>query len=71
MRVTKVMNASLLRVIKEYGTIKYSDLRKIYITPDPPGIISAHNACFDSDLRVLKEEGEITIEDGVIKYIQR
>lgn len=71
MRVTKVMNMSLLKVIREYGTIGYNELKRIYITPDPPGIISAHNACFDSDLQVLKEEGKITIEDRVIKYIQR
>ena len=71
MKMTRPMNLSLLRIIKENGTISYSELRRVYIKPDPPGVISAGNACFDSDLQDLKEEKEITIEDAIIKYIGR
>lgn len=69
-RVTKAMNCSLLRIIKEHKIISYNELKRIYITPDPPGIISASNACFDSDLKTLEEEGEITIKDKIIKSIK-
>ena len=69
MRVSKIYNASLLKCIAEEKTITISALKKKYLPPEQPGIIQGTTVMFDSDLKVLKEEGYITIEDDVVEYI--
>ena len=71
MRVSKPYNVSLLRCIAEEKTITISALRKKYLPPEQPGIIQGIAVMFDSDLNILKEEGYITIKNGVVEYIQR
>ena len=71
MRISKMYNASLLRCIVEEKTITISDLKKKYLPPEQPGIIQGVSVLFDSDLKVLEDEGYITIENDVVKYIQR
>ena len=71
MRVSKLYNASLLRCIAEEKTITISALKKKYLPPEQPGIIQGIAVMFDSDLKVLEEEGYVTIKDDVVEYIQR
>ena len=71
MRIGKVYNASLLAVIARKGEITYDNLKKEYCEPTPPGVISARNMKFYSDLKVLESEGYITIKEGVVTHIQR
>lgn len=71
MRVSKVCNASLLRCIAEEKTITISALKKKYLPQEQPGIIQGRTVMFDSDLKVLAEEGYITIEDDIVKYVRR
>lgn len=71
MRVSKTYNASLLWCIAEEKTITISALKMKYLPPEQPGIIQGKTVMFDSDLKVLEEEGYITIDNDVVKYIQR
>ena len=69
MRVSKPYNASLLRCIAEEKTITINDLKAKYLPPEQPGIIQGITVMFDRDLKVLKEEGYITIEDDIVEFI--
>ena len=52
-------------------TITISALKKKYLPLEQLGIIQGTTVMFDSDLKVLAEEGYITIEDDIVKYVQR
>ena len=69
MHVTKMVNLSLFRIIKEHETIDYSTLRKIYVQPTPPGVVTSSHL-IDSDLAILKEEGYIKIEGRCITALK-
>lgn len=69
MRVSRVINGTLLGIIKEHGTIDYNTLRRIYIKPTPPGVVTS-DMLMDDDLKVLEEEGYIKIENRFITIIK-
>ena len=69
MRISKPYNGSLLMCIAEEKTITINALKKKYLPPEQPGIIQGVSVMFDSDLKVLEEEGYISIENNVVKYI--
>lgn len=70
MYITEIINKSLLLLIKEYGSIKYLDLKKIYVDDKRvPGVMDSSEACFDDELNVLKAHGYINIKDNIITFI--
>lgn len=69
MIISKPYNGSLLNCIAEAKTITIGALKKKYLPPEQPGIIQSVSVMFDSDLKVLEEEGYISIENNVVKYI--
>lgn len=69
MFVRQMVNLSLFRIIEEHGTIDYSTLRKIYIKPTPPCVVTSSHL-IDSDLETLKEEGYIKIEGRFITALK-
>lgn len=70
MKISKPFNASLLGCIAKEKVITISELKKKYLPPKQPGIIQGITVMFDSDLKVLEEEGYITIEDDVVRFIR-
>ena len=70
MRVSRIYNASLLKVIAEAKEITYADLRCKYLPPKQPGIIQGVEVSFDSDLDTLEAEGFISRHNDIIRYIE-
>lgn len=71
MKISKPYNLSLLMCIAEEESITIKELKKKYLPPEQQGVIQGETVMFDDHLKVLEEEGYITIEQDVVKYIQR
>lgn len=71
MRITKIYNVDLLRLILQHDGITVSELKELYILPEPKGVVYDSNVMFESDLAVLESEDYIWIEDGCIRFVHR
>lgn len=71
MRITKIYNVDLLRLISQHDGITVDELRELYILPEPKGVVYGSNVMFESDLAVLESEGYIRIKDDRIQFVHR
>ncbi|CUP74847.1 hypothetical protein [Clostridium baratii] len=69
-RVTRMINLDLLSIIKEHKNISKWTLKKLYIKPMPPGVMSSSEINFESDLENMLYEGLIKINDECIEFIK-
>lgn len=69
MKFTKIYNVDLLRLIAQHDGITVSELKELYIFPEPKGVVYGANVMFEDDLAVLKSEGFVEINDDRIHFL--
>ena len=71
MKISKACNMSLLEIIARAKEITCEELKKQYLPPEQPGVVQGVTVMFDSDLKDLESEGYISINNGVITFIEK
>ena len=69
MKITAAHDASLLAIIAEEKEISIINLKKKYLPKPKAGISDSLTLSFDSNLKVLENEGDIQIAGKTVKYI--
>lgn len=69
MKFTKIYNVNLLRLIAQHDGITVSELKELYILPEPKGVVYGSNVMFEDDLAVLLSEGFVEINDDCIHFL--
>ena len=62
MKITPVYNISLLNKIYELQECTIDELRKAYLTPEAPGIISSKRTEFSRELDILANMGCVSMD---------
>ena len=70
MKITAAYDASLLAIIAEHEEISIINLKKKYLPKPKPGIVDSLTLCFDSNLKILENEGDIQFVGKSVKYIK-